>query len=68
MPNVHNQEKEDYKFCIIGKPIIGKSSFVKTILNHNHVIASYFANITRDSIDYEYKYHHKNLQWEKEKW
>ena len=52
-------EEENYKFCIIGKTNVGKSSLVNAILNDNRVIVSNQVNTTRDSIDCEFKYHQK---------
>ncbi len=61
LPNSHNQKEENYKFCIIGKTNVGKSSLVNAILNNNRVIVSSQANTTRDSIDCEFKYHQKHF-------
>lgn len=60
-PNEPKQNDENYKFCIIGKPNVGKSSLVNAILNDERVIVSNLANTTRDSIDCEFKYHHKKF-------
>ena len=54
-------EEENYKFCIIGKTNVGKSSLVNAILNDNRVIVSNQINTTRDSIDCEFKYHQKKF-------
>lgn len=60
-PDDIKKNDENYKFCIIGKPNVGKSSLVNAILNNNRVIVSNLANTTRDSIDCEFKYHHKKF-------
>ena len=44
------------KFCIIGRPNVGKSSLVNAITNEEKVIVSDVAGTTRDAIDTEFKY------------
>lgn len=46
---------ETYKFCIIGRPNVGKSSLVNCILNQERVIVSSTSGTTRDSIDTTFK-------------
>ncbi|MEF9985157.1 MAG: ribosome biogenesis GTPase Der [Malacoplasma sp.] len=46
---------ETYKFCIIGRPNVGKSSLVNCILNKERVIVSNISGTTRDSIDTTFK-------------
>ena len=53
--------EENYRFCIIGKTNVGKSSLVNAILNDNRVIVSNQVNTTRDSIDCEFKYYQKKF-------
>ena len=45
------------KFCVIGRPNVGKSSLVNAILNEDRVIVSNVAGTTRDSVDLPFKYH-----------
>ncbi|MCQ3908432.1 MAG: 50S ribosome-binding GTPase [Mycoplasmoidaceae bacterium] len=54
------KEEESFKFCIIGRPNVGKSSLVNTLIGQNRVIVSPVANATRDSIDCKFKYHGKS--------
>ncbi len=54
------KDAESFKFCIIGRPNVGKSSLVNTLIGQNRVIVSPIANATRDSIDCKFKYHGKN--------
>ena len=44
------------KFCIIGRPNVGKSSLVNALTNEDKVIVSDVAGTTRDAIDTEFKY------------
>ena len=45
------------KFCIIGRPNVGKSSLVNALLNEERVIVSDVAGTTRDAIDTLFTYH-----------
>ncbi len=49
------KDSESYKFCIIGRPNVGKSSLVNAILNKERVIVSDIAGTTRDAIDTDFK-------------
>ena len=58
-------DKEDYeknkiKFCIIGRPNVGKSSLVNALLNEEKAIVSDIAGTTRDSVDTEFRYDGKD--------
>ena len=58
------QEKEEtkdtrLKFSIIGRPNVGKSSLMNTLLNEERVVVSDIAGTTRDSIDSILKYHNE---------
>lgn len=46
---------EDVKFCVIGRPNVGKSSLVNAILNQDRVIVSNIEGTTRDAIDTPFK-------------
>ena len=52
------EEKEDnrLKFCMIGRPNVGKSSLMNALLNEERVVVSDIAGTTRDSIDSILKY------------
>lgn len=55
------QSIDDYdegviKFCVIGRPNVGKSSLVNAILNEERVIVSDIAGTTRDTVDTEFNY------------
>jgi GTP-binding protein len=57
------EEKEDTrtKFCMIGRPNVGKSSLMNALLNEERVVVSNIAGTTRDSIDSVLKYHNEEF-------
>ena len=48
------------KFCVIGRPNVGKSSLVNALLNEEKVIVSDVAGTTRDAVDTLFKYNGKD--------
>ncbi len=50
------EQDERLKFCIIGRPNVGKSSLMNALLNEERVVVSNIAGTTRDSIDSVVKY------------
>lgn len=58
-PNESKAEQERTRFCVIGRPNVGKSTLVNTILNQDRVIVSNVAGTTRDSIDCDFKFNNK---------
>src|SRR5690606_21210388 len=57
-PTQTTDEVEDdvIRFCLIGRPNVGKSSLVNAILGEERVIVSNIAGTTRDAIDSTYEY------------
>ncbi|MDH6366374.1 MULTISPECIES: ribosome biogenesis GTPase Der [unclassified Breznakia] len=59
-----NVQRKDYdemtKFCIIGRPNVGKSSLVNAILNQERVIVSNIEGTTRDAVDTPFKVNGKD--------
>lgn len=52
LPQVENVSVEDpLKVAIVGRPNVGKSSFINRLLKHDRVIVSTIPGTTRDSID-----------------
>jgi ribosome-associated GTPase engA len=51
-----NQEDENTKIAVIGKPNVGKSSIINKLVGENRVIVSDIAGTTRDSIDTPFKW------------
>lgn len=52
LPRKNLPHKEgEIKFCLIGRPNVGKSSLVNAILNQERVIVSTIEGTTRDAID-----------------
>ncbi|MDQ0362832.1 ribosome biogenesis GTPase Der [Breznakia pachnodae] len=56
----HKDYEEMTKFCVIGRPNVGKSSLVNAILNQDRVIVSNIEGTTRDAIDTPFKQNDKN--------
>ena len=53
--NLKEEEEDRLKIAVIGKPNVGKSSFVNMILGEERAIVSDIAGTTRDSIDSDYE-------------
>ncbi|MBU1895086.1 MAG: ribosome biogenesis GTPase Der [Candidatus Omnitrophota bacterium] len=51
-----SDEKEPLKIAVVGRPNVGKSSFVNNLLERNRVIVSDIPGTTRDSIDTSFIY------------
>ena len=57
LPNEeHKLIDNEIKFCLIGRPNVGKSSLVNAILQEERVIVSSIEGTTRDAIDTKFKY------------
>ena len=61
LPEEVKEEDTSLKFCIIGRPNVGKSSLINAILNEERAIVSDVAGTTRDAIDTKFKYNHEDI-------
>lgn len=61
LPETSDSDYEEgiIKFSVVGRPNVGKSSLVNTILGENRVITSNIEGTTRDSIDTLFKRNNK---------
>lgn len=57
-PTIEESLSDDdrIKFCVIGRPNVGKSSLVNAILNEEKAIVSNIAGTTRDAVDTPFNY------------
>ena len=63
LPPVEDFEDDEnlIRVAIVGKPNVGKSSFVNRLVGEDRVVVSEIAGTTRDPLDTQFKYHGKNL-------
>jgi len=54
-------EEDTIRVAVVGKPNVGKSSFVNRLIGEERVVVSEVAGTTRDPIDTPFKYHGKNM-------
>jgi GTP-binding protein len=59
---VEKSEKEDLQIAIIGKPNVGKSTFINGLLGEDRLIASDVAGTTRDSITINWEFEGKKIK------
>ena len=53
---IEEEYEDKLKFCVIGRPNVGKSSLVNALLNEDRVIVSNEAGTTRDAVDTLFTY------------
>jgi len=61
IPEVESPAEEQLHVAVIGRPNVGKSSFVNRLLGENRLVVSEVAGTTRDAIDTPMRYHGRDL-------
>ncbi len=61
IPEVLSPADEQLHVAVIGRPNVGKSSFVNKLLDEERLVVSDIAGTTRDAIDTPMKYHGRDL-------
>jgi GTP-binding protein len=61
LPEVEAEEDESLRVAVIGKPNVGKSSFVNRLLGEERLVVSDVAGTTRDAIDTPMQYKGRTL-------
>lgn len=61
IPEVLSPADEQLHIAVIGRPNVGKSSFVNKLLGEERLVVSDVAGTTRDAIDTPMKYHGRDL-------
>ena len=54
-------EEDTIRVAVVGKPNVGKSSFVNRLVGEDRTVVSEIAGTTRDPIDSEFRYHGRSL-------
>jgi GTPase len=55
------ESEEALRVAVIGRPNVGKSSFVNKLLGHDRLVVSEIAGTTRDAIDTPLRYHGRQI-------
>jgi GTP-binding protein len=61
LPPVAVDEREALSVAVIGRPNVGKSSFVNRLLGEERLVVSEVAGTTRDAIDTPMRYHGRDI-------
>jgi GTP-binding protein len=61
IPSMEAEEASALRVAVVGRPNVGKSSFVNRLLGEERLVVSADAGTTRDSIDSEMRYHNRDL-------
>ena len=61
IPEVASPAEEQLHVAVIGRPNVGKSSFVNRLLGESRLVVSDVAGTTRDAIDTPMRYHGRDL-------
>jgi GTPase len=62
LPALEGREEDTGLYiAVVGKPNVGKSSFVNRLLGEERMVVSEVAGTTRDSVDTPFRYHNRDL-------
>lgn len=61
LPESPKESEESLRIAVIGKPNVGKSSFVNRLLGEDRLVVSEVAGTTRDAIDTPMRYHGRSF-------
>jgi len=61
LPASEPEDEEALRIAVVGRPNVGKSSFVNRLLGEERLVVSEIAGTTRDAIDTPMTYHGRNL-------
>jgi GTP-binding protein len=61
IPEVPHEPDESLRIAVIGRPNVGKSSFVNRLLGEERLVVAAEAGTTRDAIDSTMRYHGRDL-------
>ncbi|NIP78641.1 MAG: ribosome biogenesis GTPase Der, partial [Gemmatimonadetes bacterium] len=61
LPEMEEPPEEALAVAVVGKPNVGKSSFINRLLGEERLVVSEMAGTTRDSIDTLMRYHGRTL-------
>lgn len=61
LPDVQPEREDVLRVAVVGKPNVGKSSFVNRLLGENRLVVSDVAGTTRDAIDTPLRYHDRQF-------
>ena len=61
IPEAPVEEKDALRVAVVGRPNVGKSSFVNRLLGEERLVVSDVAGTTRDAIDTPMRYHDRTI-------
>jgi GTP-binding protein len=61
IPEVPHEPQDALRIAVVGRPNVGKSSFVNRLLGEERLVVSEEAGTTRDAIDATMRYHGRDL-------
>jgi len=61
IPEVAPEPQDSLRIAVVGRPNVGKSSFVNKLLGEDRLVVSEVAGTTRDAIDATIRYHGEEL-------